>query len=123
MSLLVVLRVHEIVVVSIVVEKLHGNFVHHHAINLTGGTEAVLEHGARAQVPQLGLDKGAQVAGRTMLDRKNGMQLIVVLDDHARTHLCGGDRPKKTPYSLWFWDFTDAGAQGQSRNLVSNRRL
>jgi hypothetical protein len=30
---------------------------------------------------------------------------------------------KTTPYSLWFWDFTDASAQGQSRKRVSNRRL
>ena len=45
----------------------------------------MLEHGAGAQVAQLGLDEGAQVAGRAVLDAENGVQIIVVLDDHAGT--------------------------------------
>jgi hypothetical protein len=54
--------------------------------------EAVLEHGSGTQVAQLGLDKGAQVAGRAVLDGEYGVQIIVVLDDHAGTQLGGRDR-------------------------------
>ena len=45
----------------------------------------MLEHGAGAQVAQLGLDEGAKIAGRTMLDAENGMQIIIVFDDHSGT--------------------------------------
>ena len=52
----------------------------------------MLEHGAGAQVAQLGLDEGAQVAGGPVLHAEDGVQIVVVLDDHARTHLGGGNR-------------------------------
>ena len=45
----------------------------------------MFEHGAGLEIAQLGLDEGAQVAGRAMLDFENQVKLIVVLDDHART--------------------------------------
>jgi hypothetical protein len=45
----------------------------------------MLEHGAGAQVTQLGLDEGAKVAGGAVLNAEDGMQIIVVLDDHAGT--------------------------------------
>ena len=58
----------------------------------------MLEHGAGPQVAQFGLDEGAQVAGRAVLHLEDQMQLVVVLDDHARTHLSGGNRHRgKTP--------------------------
>jgi len=38
---------------------------------------------------QLGLDKGTQVAGSTVLDAEYGMQVTVVLDDHAGAKLGG----------------------------------
>src|SRR5713101_941226 len=47
----------------------------------------MLEHGAGAQVAELGLDESAQVAGSTVLDAEHGMQIIVVLDDHAGAEL------------------------------------
>src|SRR6185312_6293458 len=59
--------------------------------------EALHEHGSRADVPQLGLDEGAQVAGRAVLHRKHQVEVVVVLDDHARTHLGGGNRHRKAP--------------------------
>src|SRR5277367_5903228 len=106
MSLLVVLGVHEVVVIAIVVEEFHGDFVDDDALNGIGRAEAVLKHGTGAQVAQLGLDKGAQVARRAMLDGKDGMQLVVVLDDHARTHLCGGNRHKgKKLLASSYWEF------------------
>ena len=54
----------------------------------------MLEHGAGFEVAQLGLDEGAQVAGRAVLDLEDHVQLVVVLDDHARTKLSGGNRHK-----------------------------
>jgi hypothetical protein len=36
-----------------------------------------------------------------MLNAEDRVQLVIVLDDHARTHLCGGNRHKrKTPSSV-----------------------
>ena len=52
----------------------------------------MLEHGARLEVAQLGLDKRTQVARRAVLHGKDRVQLVVVLDDHAGTHLGGGNR-------------------------------
>ena len=54
----------------------------------------MLEHGAGFEVAQLGLDKGAKVAGRAVLDLEDQVKLVVVLDDHARAQLCGGNRHK-----------------------------
>ena len=52
----------------------------------------MLEHGAGAEVAQFGLDEGAQVAGGAVFDLEDQVQLVVVLDDHAGTHLGGGNR-------------------------------
>ena len=93
-GLLVVHGIHEVVVVAVGVEEVHGDFVHLNFFDGVGGAEAVLEHGAGAEVAQLGLDERAQVAGCTVLDLENQVQLVVVLDDHAGTHLSGGNRHK-----------------------------
>ena len=61
----------------------------------SAGAEAVLEHGAGVQVAQLGLDERAQVAGGAVLHLEDQVELIVVLDDHARTHLSGGNRHRE----------------------------
>jgi hypothetical protein len=37
------------------------------------------------------LDESAQVTGGAVLDAENGVQIIVVLDDHAGAKLGGGD--------------------------------
>ncbi len=92
MQLLVILGVHEVVVVAVGVEELHLHFVHGDLLDGIAGAEAVLEHGAGAQVAQLGLDEGAQVAGGAVLHAEHRMQIVVVLDDHAGTHLCGWNR-------------------------------
>src|ERR1700722_8641222 len=91
-SLLVVRDVHKIVAISVGVEELHLHLVHVDLLDGIGRTETVLEHGASAQVAQFGLDKGAQVAGCAVFHAENGVQIIVVLDDHARTELGGRDR-------------------------------
>jgi len=40
----------------------------------------MLEHGARCEVAQLGLDKSSQIAGSVFSDaEKNGVQIIVCL--------------------------------------------
>ena len=85
MQLLVVLGVHEVVVVAVGVEKLHLHFVDGDLLDGIAGAEAVLEHGAGAQIAQLGLDERPQVAGGAMLDAEDRVQIVVVLDDHART--------------------------------------
>jgi hypothetical protein len=51
----------------------------------------VLENGARAQVTEFGLNKGAQVTRRAVLNAKNGAQVVFVLDNHARAHLGRGN--------------------------------
>jgi len=38
---------------------------------------------ARYEVAKLGLNKGAQVAGRAVLDAENGAQVVFVLDNHT----------------------------------------
>ena len=67
-------------------------FVDSDLLDGVAGTEAVLEHRSGAQVAQLGLDEGAQIARGTVLDAEHGMQVIVVLDDHAGAHLGGWNR-------------------------------
>ena len=52
----------------------------------------MLEHGAGAKIAQFGLDEGPQIAGSPVLDAEYGVQIIVVLDDHAGAQLCGRDR-------------------------------
>ena len=91
------LLVHEVVVVAIVVEELHLHFVDDDAIDGIGRTEALDEHGAGADVAQLGLDEGAEVARRAVLDGEDQVKVVLVLDNHARAHLRCGNRHKKTP--------------------------
>ena len=79
--------IHEVVVVSIAVEKLHAFLIHVYFFDGIRRTKTMLEHGAGAQVAQLCLDEGAQVPMSTVLDAENGMQIIVVLNDHAGTEL------------------------------------
>jgi hypothetical protein len=52
----------------------------------------MLKHGSGAKIAQLGLDEGAQVTRSAVFDAEYGVQIIVVLDDHAGTHLGGRDR-------------------------------
>ena len=87
MRLLEVLCVHEVVVVAVVVEVFHGHFIDVDFLDRVRRAEAMLEHGAGAQVAQLGLDERAQVAGRAVFYAEDGVQIIVVLDDHARAKL------------------------------------
>ncbi len=91
-GLLVVHRIHEVVIIAVGVEELHGDFVHDHLFDGVGGAEAVLEHGAGFEVAQFGLDEGAKVAGRAVLDFEDRVKLVVMLDDHARAELGGGNR-------------------------------
>jgi hypothetical protein len=41
------------------------------------------------------LDEAAQVAGGAVLHFEDGVKLLVELDDHARTELCGSDHECK----------------------------
>jgi len=52
----------------------------------------MFEHGAGTKIAQLGLDEGTKVAGRAVFDAEYGMQIIIVLDDHAGAQLSGRDR-------------------------------
>src|SRR5450759_2952685 len=62
----------------------------------------MLEHGAGSQVAQLSLDEGAQVARGTVFDAEHGMQVVVVLNDHAGTELGRWNRHcwSTSPYTL-----------------------
>ena len=102
MGLLVVRRVHEVIAVAIGVKELHFDFVHVYLFDGIRRTKPVFEHGSGTQVAQLGLNKSAQVTGRAVFYAENGVQIIVVLDDHAGTKLGGRDRHrlKKSPCTI-----------------------
>src|ERR1700722_20475586 len=87
MSLLVVFSVHEIVVVAIAVEKLHVLLIHVDLLDRVRRAETMLEHSSGSEVAELRLNKGAEIARRAVLDAEHGVQVIVVLDDHAGTEL------------------------------------
>ena len=95
MGLLVGLGIHEVEIVAVAIEKLHINFIDDDLVDWVGRAKTVLEHRAGAQVAQLGLDKRAQIARSTVLNAEHRVQIIVVLDDHARTQLCGWNRHAK----------------------------
>src|SRR5579863_108903 len=110
-GLLEVGGVHEVVAIAVGVQEFHLLLVDVDFLDGIRRAEAVLEHGAGAQIAQFGLNEGAQVAGSTVLDAKNGMQIIVMLDDHAGAKL--GRRNshyQKTPYLDGGW----AGGRGQA---------
>ncbi len=96
-GLLVGVLVHEVVVVAVVVEELHLDGVDVDAVDGVGRAEALGVHGAGADVLELGLDEGAQVAGRAVLDREDQVEVVLELDDHAGAHLCGGNRQERAP--------------------------
>ena len=77
----------------------------------------MLEHGAGTEVAQLRLDESAEVAGGTVLDAEYGMQVIVVLDDHAGTELGRWNRHCwfTSPYTLLGILDSGAGSQGFRR--------
>src|SRR3990172_9708869 len=62
------------------------------------GAEAVLDHGSRAQVAQLGLHESPQIARRAVKNAEYGKQISVVLDDNAWTQLCGGNHLDSNPF-------------------------
>ena len=87
MDLFVVLGIHEAVVVAILVEEFHGDLIHVDLLDRVAGAKAMLEHGAGANIAQFGLNEGPQVAGSTVLHAEDQMQVVVVFNDHPRTHL------------------------------------
>src|ERR1035437_6152156 len=92
MKLLVVLNVHEVIIVAVGVEEFHLHFVDGDSLDGIARAESVLEHGAGAKVTQFGLDEGAQVSRSAVFHAEHRVQLIVMLYDHAGTHLCGWNR-------------------------------
>jgi hypothetical protein len=91
-GLLIGVLVHEVVVFAVVVEELHLDGLDVDTVDGVGRAEALGVHRAGADVLQLGLDEGAQVAGRAVLDGEDEVQVVFEFDDHAGAHLCGGDR-------------------------------
>ena len=92
MGLLVVFGVHEVVVITIVVEVLHLDLIHSDLFDRIGRTEAMFKHGAGTKIAQLGLDESAKIARRAVLNAKHRMQIIIVFDDHARAKLSSRNR-------------------------------
>ena len=82
------LGVHEIEVLAVVVQIFHLVLLERGLFDLVFGAEAVLDHGAGAELAHLYLDEAAQVARCAVLHLENGIQLAVPLDHHAGTHLC-----------------------------------
>jgi hypothetical protein len=56
-----------------------------------GRTKTMFKHGASAQIAQLCLNESAQIAGCPVFHAEHGMEIIVVLDDHARAKLGRGN--------------------------------
>jgi hypothetical protein len=65
------------------------------AVDGVGRAEALRIHGAGADVLELGLDEGAQVAGGAVLDGEDEVKVVFEFDDHAGAHLGGGNRQVK----------------------------
>ena len=66
----------------------------------SGRTEALDVHGAGADVAQLSLNEGAQIARGAVLDREDEVQVVFEFDDHAGAHLRGGNRHKSVLLNL-----------------------
>src|SRR6185437_6425862 len=115
MRLFEVLGVHKVVTVAVVVQIFHFHFVHGDLFNGIRRAEAVLEHGAGAQVAEFGLDEGAKIARRPVLDAEHGVQVVVVLDDHAGAELGRGNRHAG---SISFISNTVAGKVAEGRRAT-----
>src|ERR1019366_429531 len=96
--------------------KLHVDLIDVNFVDGIGRAETMLEHGAGAQVAQFGLDKSAQIARGAVFDAEHGMQVIVVLDDHAGTELGRWNRHRwfTSPYTLLGILGSGAGPGGPS---------
>src|SRR5579859_7068983 len=99
MKLLVIFHVHEVITVAILIEELHGDFVHRDLFNGITGAETMLEHRPGADIAQLGLNECPQIAGRAVFHGKDQVQVIIVLNDHAWTHLCCWNCHESGPFS------------------------
>ena len=98
MCLFVTFRIHEVVIVAVAIEIFHINFIDDDPLDRIRRSKAMLEHGSGTQVAKLGLNESAQIARRAVLNAEHRMQIIVVLNDHARTQLCGWNRhAEKSP--------------------------
>src|SRR3990170_1009815 len=64
-------------------DQAHFQFVQDGLFDAILGAEAVLDHGSRAQVAQLGLHESPQIARRAVKNAEYGKQISVVLDDNA----------------------------------------
>ena len=96
-------------VVALVVEILEFDFVQDGAVHEFFRAEAVIDHGAGAQVFHARLHGAALVARRAVIGAENGEKLALVLDHHAGAKLCGFNaahkfaRPesgRETPYRM-----------------------
>src|SRR5712692_2399496 len=73
-------RIHEVVVVAVVVEILHLALVERRALNVLFRAELLVGEGARANVPHAHLDVRALVAGREVVQLENPEQVVPDLD-------------------------------------------
>ncbi len=76
-------------IVALFVEVLEFDFVQDGAVHKFFGAEAVVDHDAIAQIFQAGLHRAALVARGAVIGAENGIELALVLDDHAGAKLRG----------------------------------
>ena len=103
--MVVVLGVHEVVRTTGVVHVLEIVRLHRRRLDRVGGTKAMLERIARAQVLQLGLHHRAQVARRVVPKFNNAHGIALEDDDHAAPDLrcrdCHTDEPDLNVRNWW----------------------
>src|SRR5690606_8246731 len=87
-ELVVILRVHEVVRITTLIEKLQ--FVRFHRCFFDGirRTETMLEVGTRAQVLELRLHHCTQVARCMMTELNDTARIALEYEDHAASDLC-----------------------------------
>src|SRR5256884_4332199 len=90
-------RVHEVVEVALAVEVRRLPLLDPHGLELLAAAEALLEDGAVADVPQLGLDDGARAGQLDVLHRENAQQLAVHLEGGSHSEVVRLDQPAPTP--------------------------
>ena len=90
--------VHEHEVVAVAVEELHLPLVDDGLLDLLGGPEGPVEHGAGADVLQRGAHEGAALARLHVLELDHLEQALGQVEGHAVLQVVGGDGHAEGPW-------------------------
>src|SRR5687768_9427941 len=79
-------RVHEVIVVAVLIQVLHLALVERLALDRVLGSEPVIRQQTAADIAHLDANETAEVAGRDMLDVEDAEEVLAHLDQHALLH-------------------------------------